>query len=38
MFLKIFPDTEVFSSFLNVEQLCREFIRTQIVNKINEKY
>ena len=38
MFLKIFPDTEVFSSFLNVEQLCREFIRTQIANRINEKY
>ena len=38
IFLKSFPDVEILSSFANIEQLCQEFIRIQIANRINEKY
>ncbi len=38
IFLKSFPDVQILSSFANIEQLCQEFIRIQIANRINEKY
>ncbi len=38
MFLKNFADVEILSSFANLEQLCQEFIRIQMANRINEKY
>lgn len=38
MFSKCFPEAQILSNFINIEQLCQEFIRIQIANRINEKY
>lgn len=38
MFLKTLPDCDLRSNYLNIEQLCEDYIRTQISGKMNEKY
>ena len=38
LFAKTLPNTQLYKDFFNIEELCANYIREQITDKINEKY